>query len=128
MIDSLHIDEARKCTLYEVETGRVITLAAMQPEVWDLARTEKNGLIAGWHDAATHYVSNGVATRRPANPARLDGMTLRDLPVPCVIVIDGARYDCADTTAELDFPVAKTYRIAVDAFPTQDATFEVTKQ
>lgn len=105
--------------------GRIDTTFTLQLVVVNTLRQQGELYVAGWHDADTHYVHHGEVVRRPPNPARLDGMTLRDLPVPCAIVIDGTRYECADHEAELELPVAKTYRITVEAFPMVDATFDL---
>ena len=73
----------------------------------------------------THYVARGILTARPANPARLSGRQLSYLPVPCVIVVNGARYECVDGTAELEFTYPGTYAVSVEAFPHLNAEFSV---
>lgn len=126
MIDRSTMPDDRHCTQYQAD-GKLLANFILQPEVI-LMLQEKEGhrYMPGWLDGATHYVKEGAVAARPANSARLDGMTLRDLPVPCGIVIDGVRYDCDEPTAELELTVPKTYQIQVDAFPMTDATFEVT--
>ncbi|MBB2918111.1 hypothetical protein [Cupriavidus alkaliphilus] len=90
-----------------------------------LQENEGKRFWPGWPDGATHYVKEGALVERPVNTARLDGMTLRDLPVPCVIVIDGARYDCDEPLAELDLSGPGMYAVTVEAFPALDASFVV---
>lgn len=76
-------------------------------------------------DARQQWVDGGELRPRPAQASRLDGMTLRDLPIPCEIVIDGTRYACADGIAELSFGQAGVHKVRVEAFPYQPAEFEV---
>ncbi|AVG17017.1 hypothetical protein CFN79_14795 [Chromobacterium vaccinii] len=59
------------------------------------------------------------------NQARLDGMVLRDLPAPCVLVLDGTPYDCDDTECELSFSLPGLHHVQVEAWPVQSAAFEV---
>ena len=74
----------------------------------------------------THYVRNGRLRLRPGNTAALAEGRLSNLPAPCVIVINGKRYDCVDRTAELDFTYPGVYSITVEAFPHLNAEFTVT--
>jgi hypothetical protein len=80
----------------------------------------------GKADPRYHYIAGGVRLDRPVNPAKLAGARLSKLPVPCVITINGTRYDCADQSADLDFTYSGTYTIGVEAFPYLDAEFTVT--
>lgn len=115
------------CITHYDDTGRITALSFVQEEVVGMMLHAGHKLVKGWHDEASAYISGNRPHKRPANPARLDGMTLRDLPVPCVVDIDGTAYSCETPSVELDLPYSKTYAVKVLAFPMQDAAFEVTK-
>ena len=77
-------------------------------------------LIDGRHDGQTHYVSAGAVTARPTQATTLAGQTLSNLPAPCTLWIDQARYAVDTPTVTLDLPVSGTYRLRVEAWPHQD--------
>ena len=70
------------------------------------------------------YVLDGEVLDRPACPAVLTGSVLTDLPVPCVIDINGTKYDCDEESADLDLG-AGSHTITVIAFPYLDGVFNV---
>lgn len=72
-----------------------------------------------------YYVSGGVITPQPENPAVLSGMELSNLPVPCEIKINGQTYQCADSTATLSFNQPGTYKVIVQAWPHLDKEFSI---
>ncbi|AOZ05971.1 hypothetical protein [Cupriavidus malaysiensis] len=119
-------DLARSYSSYD-EHGRIAPIKwQLQPSiVCMLTETQGHRYVEGHHDPDESHIQEGAVVARPANPARLDGTILRDLPRPCTIIIDGTRYDCQDDTAELDFAYPKTYQVRVEAFPFRDASFEV---
>ncbi|MBM2883900.1 hypothetical protein JFK97_05810 [Chromobacterium phragmitis] len=110
---------------FDPETGRIIQTGTSRPENIEIDRAHGQSIIEGIADALTEYVRNGAIAPRPASPARLDGMTLRDLPVPCRIIIDGQSYDCADAECALSFAHPGLHVVSVEAWPAQSATFEV---
>lgn len=71
-----------------------------------------------------YYVLNGEATLRPACPAVLDGLILSDLPVPCVLDINGTQYNVDQPEVELDLATG-LFIIKVIAFPYLDGVFDV---
>lgn len=71
------------------------------------------------------YVKDGRVTPRPANPAKLDGLTLTDLPSPGTLHIDGAAYPYEDSTVELEFDHPGTYKVRVESWPYLDKEFTV---
>ena len=86
----------------------------------------QQGLIyVGDIDAEKEYVANGVRTPRPANPARLNGLGLVNLPSPCTIYINRQPYECTETVAALTFTYPGQYRVVVSAFPYLDAEFTI---
>jgi hypothetical protein len=84
-------------------------------------------IVIGYGRAASHYVAEGVITSRPANTATLDGMTLKTLPVPSTITIDGTAHACTDDHCDLEFTQPGTYDVMVSAWPMLDAAFKVTQ-
>ncbi|WP_225547308.1 hypothetical protein [Chromobacterium violaceum] len=111
---------------YDPETGRIQQTGNSPPENVAQAMRAGKSLIEGVADPLTQYVLNGRLAARPRNPARLEGLTLRDLPVPCEVVIDGRVYPCPDAECELSFGRAGQHEIWVQAWPVQEAYFEVT--
>lgn len=85
-----------------------------------------HALVHGYGEAETHYVLNGALVARPANPATLDGMTIKGLPVPCTITIEGTEHACTDAQCDLEFSHPGSYEVRVVAFPWLDGVFEVT--
>ena len=76
-------------------------------------------------DRLTHYVLDGEAVDRPANPATLHGYTLENLPVPCTIMIKGQSFECTDTVCTLSFNFQGTYAVKVVSWPHLDKEFTV---
>lgn len=70
------------------------------------------------------YVLAGEVLDRPACPAVLTGMVLTDLPVPCVLDINGTKYDADEASVELDLGVGQ-FTIKVIAWPYMDGEFNV---
>ena len=108
-------------------TGRVIRTGRLPDPAWIAHQAQGDEqAVAGALNAATQWVDAGEVRDRPENPAVLTGMTLTELPVPSVIVIDGNRYDCNETQVDLDLPYSVTYTVTVEAFPYRDKHFSVT--
>jgi hypothetical protein len=80
--------------------------------------------IEGFWDGKLYYVVDGTATLRPDCPAVLDGLTLTNLPVPCVLEINGTQYNANQTEVELDL-VQGLFIIKIIAFPYLDGVFNV---
>jgi hypothetical protein len=93
----------------------------------DQSAPDGGSVVLGEGQPKTHYVKNGQSVARPANPAVLDGVTLKSLPVPCTITLEGVDHECTDDTCELSFSHPGTYPVKVSAWPMLDATFEVTQ-
>lgn len=119
--------------LYE-HSGRLLASLIFNPEPESAddpriaLQVEANGAAGAVFfdgDEGSHYVSNGEVLPRPQNGAYLDGMTLRGLPVPCTISINGVDYECTDTDAELSFDQPGEYVVLVRAFPALDKEFTV---
>lgn len=80
--------------------------------------------IDGMWDSKVYYVVNGLATLRPACPAQLNGLVLSNLPVPCVLDINGTSYNVDQAEVTLDLPTFASV-VRVIAFPYLDGVFNV---
>jgi hypothetical protein len=108
--------------------GRIYMSASMPRYMVDLQLLPTGGsLVLGTGSFDTEYVSDGQILPRPANSATLDGMTLRNLPSPCTITLEGQTHDCTDDHCELSFSHPGTFTVKVSAWPMLEAVFEVTQ-
>lgn len=103
--------------------GRIVGTLRSDPATVDLNKTDP-WVDGDWYGKDV-YVSNGEVHPRPANPARLDGMTLRDLPTPGTIHIGDAHYPYDEPVVELEFEHPGTYKVRVESWPHRDKEFEV---
>ena len=127
MMEDVLQDQARTTdvTLYD-DTGRILSVVAASPSTLQGYLDAGVHLLFGLGDWRTQMVVDHELAPRPANPTRLDGLTLTDLPAPATIAINGAQYACPDTTATLSFKYPGLYKIRVQAWPYLDADFTVT--
>jgi hypothetical protein len=109
---------------YEPTTGRIAYTGSVPVSMFAL---QGDAVIEGEANVLLDYVVGGAVTPRPANPAVLDGMTLRALPSPCVVAVEEVAHGCTDATAELSFSHPGTFTVTVIAFPALDASFQVTQ-
>ncbi|WP_244832329.1 hypothetical protein [Caballeronia sp. TF1N1] len=111
------------------DDGRIEFVGHTSPEGWErmLGYTAEY-VVQGDADVDLDWVDGHVIKRRPENPTILDGMTLRNLPIPCQITVDGTTHDSQDETADLSFSQPGTYTVVVSAFPMLDASFQVTQE
>ncbi len=114
---SLHLDTGEIVSVMTV-TGSANTRRRSRRATLDAGPYA--GYVGGRHDGRTTYVLGEKPTPRPAQRTSLDGLTLRDLPAPCAIIINGQEYQCVDTVAELDLAGAAMYHIRVRAWPHMD--------
>ncbi|MGD1827328.1 Phage protein [Chromobacterium violaceum] len=118
MVDKINIIE------YD-DAGRILQTGVASRENVEVEFALGKPLLQGEADPLTQYIAGGEVAPRPVNPARLDGMVLRDLPAPCRLILDGVEYDCDDAECELSFALPGLHHIQVEAWPAQSATFEV---
>lgn len=104
--------------------GRIIQWGTMRADV--VASVESEGFIPGQGTTDTHYVANGVVFEKATCPAYLDGMTLRNVPVPATLTIDGTTYEATEPTIELSFNLPGTYKLLIESIPHLTLTLEVT--
>lgn len=107
--------------------GRILRSGFCPDGMEALQAKEGESMVPETADLDKHHVVDGAIAERPANPAILIGATLLNLPVPCVVSINGREYDCDEATADLFFTHVGTYEITVSAFPYLDAKFTVAK-
>lgn len=110
-----------------LETGRMARAHIMRE------RMQTGGTIVGSGAPASHFVdlASRAVLPKTACPARLDGLVLRDLPVPCRIEIDnpGAApsfYAWSESSLALAFDHPGTWTVRVLSVPHLPATFTVT--
>jgi len=73
-----------------------------------------------WYDFA-----DGVVKPKTECQAYLDGLVIRDCPVPCRVHIGLDTYACEDGTAELEFTQPGTYSVTVKSVRYLPKTFVV---
>jgi hypothetical protein len=129
MTDIVERDQTQTPYVVADATGKIMMWGSIPQFMIEYQTTPAGGsVVPGEGMPETHYVKDGQVLERPANPAVLDGMTLRNLPVPCVVMINAASHDCTDETVELSFSQPGTYPVVVSAFPALEATFMVTQE
>lgn len=102
--------------------GRIIAYGVM-PEYAIPHQMEPT--IIGKGLPETHYVLNEEVLPRPVQESFLEGMTLKNLPIPCTIKVDEEEFICTESTATLAFGVGK-YTVEVQAFPYLPYKTEIT--
>ena len=85
--------------------------------------TENAWVDGAWY-GKPYYALDGEAAERAECPAVLTGLILTELPVPCVIEINGTKYDSDDATVELDLGTGE-HKITIIAWPYLDGVFNV---
>lgn len=113
-------------TCYEAATGKILCIVSGDEVA--IEATKKYGIhpwVDGEWNTNTHYVKDGVAIERPANPATLSGMTFDNVPVPSVLVINGVEYAVTDSVVELELSMPGQYQIAIKVFPYLDGEFVI---
>lgn len=99
---------------YSVDGLTGIELLKQEPE-----------LRSGYARSDTHYEVDGVLSLRPEQLTVLSGFTLRNLPEPCQVIINGIPYEVNTKTLELEFDEPGTYSIKIVAFPYLDKEFTI---
>lgn len=113
-------------TLFEKNTGKISGVMDSSLDVIELtANTINQSFIEGSSNHKLDYVIDGCITPRPESPSYLDGMSIKNLPNPCVILIEGESYDCNETEVELSFSQPGIYKVLVLAWPFLDKEFIV---
>lgn len=108
------------------DQGRIIGSTTASGDTMDLTKEHSPmPWVEGRHDTNEVYAKDGQAHPRPPQSTRLDYHTLSNLPVPCVIEINGAQYECEDTEAELVLDQDTTYEVVVRAWPHMDKEFTI---
>ncbi len=97
--------------------GRVTDFGQQEVEFIVEERLSGVRIVGGEGHPATHWVDAGTLRLREPNPAVLDGLAIRALPVPSKVTIGAAAYEVTDGSAELSFALPGTYVVRVDSGP-----------
>lgn len=113
--------------IYDEKNGEIV--ANCQANVPDgIVALDKNSYVTtGFIDPSEFYFANQKITPRPEQNTVLDGLTLRNLPVPSEIFVNGTRYKCDEETVELDLEEG-TYEVIIKSFPYKERIYEINTQ
>lgn len=103
------------------ENGRITCVCNLSADAYEANRHKQ--MIEGRGIPSVNYVKDGKLAVRPFMQAERELNVLKNLPVPCQIVINGAVYDCDEPTVELEFDQPGVYNITVRAWPYIDKEF-----
>lgn len=119
---------------YDPATGAILAFGQMSKAAVaheDSLYDDDGYLIAKGH-RDTHWVDVAAQELREktACPAVLDGVTLRDLPVPCTITVTDhtgatSEHACTDGMAECEFEYPGTYTLTITSVPHLPGTYQV---
>ena len=113
-------------TIHDAQ-GRITLTATLSDETLEQYVADGAMLIRGvLADAATQYVLDGAIQPRPANPAILTGHVIKNIAGPSTLTINGASFEVADATVELELTDIGKYAITMESWPYLPATLEVT--
>jgi hypothetical protein len=73
----------------------------------------------------THYVAAGLVHAREMMPGEIVGTTIRGLPTPCRLHVDGQEYNVDDGVAEFTFTYPGTYKVTAESVYHLTKTFEL---
>lgn len=110
-------------------TGAVTHWGAMADDVIQQLQDDGERIVfGGTGHSPDFYVDLDTLESRPKqdNPAYLDGMTLRAVPVPSKLCIRTATYDIDEPEIELSFPLPGTYALTLTSVRYLTKTFTVT--
>lgn len=112
-------------TQYDPDTGEMDAVLSADTPIIESTKAANPYWIDGQWDGDTHYVVDGAPVLRPENPTTLDGMTLRNVPVPATLTINETEYQTDSDTVELEFDYPGTYHVTVSAWPHLDKEFTI---
>lgn len=82
------------------------------------AENGKMGVIPGAADLDRHWVRQNEFQDRPSMPIVVDGTTIRNIPVPCSLGINGKGFDdVVEDHIEFEFPEPGSYRVEIFCEP-----------
>lgn len=105
--------------------GRILRSGQCQPHMLHYQARPGESAIEGEGRDDTHHVADGQVAPKLPCPAVLDGTTLRNLPLPSVLLIEGVSYPVDDGEAELTFNLPGTYTVRVKSVAYLDQEFTV---
>ena len=75
----------------------------------------------GEYDDSYYMDGSGKVLKRPCLTPKVEsvdgGFVVSGLPVPCVVTVDGMRYEVDDGILEWETPLRTTFNVVVDAWP-----------
>lgn len=95
--------------VYDETTGRIRAQIVCPPPMIRIQLSRTEAAIEGSASSGDSYVDLSTLTIQP-----MRSFTLSDIPLPCIVTIEGVSYEC-DTTPAFEFDVPGTYRITIDA-------------
>mgnify|MGYP001051725996 CR=1 FL=1 len=108
--------------------GRITHVLTASDPVVELNKSKDHRWIDGEWDDDMYYIKDGRPVKRLKNPCVVEGQSLLNVPVPSVIWVNQTRYDCDDSTVELEFNQPGTYTVRVQSWPYLDTEFEIENQ
>jgi hypothetical protein len=112
-------------TTYKKSTGELQRQLVCAPSILHFQLLSDEAAIDGHFDGARFYVVDGQAVERGTFPVTIDGHTLRHLPVPCTVEIEGVVYIVEDGVAELEFVHPGPYAVKLSAVAFMDRVVEI---
>lgn len=113
-------------SFYIPATGKILGQLTADPQSIEITKEAPfHAWVDGLWDADSHYVLAGEVIPRPEMNLIIHGMHVANLPVPCIININGVVYPCNDGAADLDLYYPGTYQVKVIAWPYINKEFEI---
>lgn len=113
---------------YDPETGAITLYGNLSRMIVEsYIKDEGRPFLIGVGADDTHYVDLSTMTIREKQPMQgiLDDTTIRNLPIPCTVTVEGESYEVDDGDAELTFEQPGVYSVTVAAVPYLTQVFTV---
>lgn len=122
--------ENRSFVIFDPVTGKVLSAGGCDGVTFDTAYATRTDCLPVPVGAQTldSYVDLSLLMVRPKLPSQVtvDGLMLRNVPVPSVILIEGVPYENDEPEVELEFDMPGQYQIVVKSVRELDGVFQVT--
>lgn len=104
--------------------GRIVSSISGDLSIMDLSQWNELNCIEEGSDPDTQWVSDNIVKNKLENPAYLEGLFIKNIPINGILLIDTNQYEITESEVELDLSVGN-YNIKLDCFPYLPKTFEV---
>lgn len=111
-------------TRFDTVSGQILHSGEVPESFIELQGSD---IVLGKFDGKDSYIVAGHVMPRPENTAYLEGTTLKNVPAPSILKINGKSYPCSDTRVDLEFTYPGVYVIEIDSFPHKPARFTVVR-